>query len=128
MRIISETRIKEFWLSRKKDALDAEKYMTVWIKLARSATWKDFGDLKQTFGTADQVGNCTVFDVGNNRYRMIGRVNFAAGKIFVLKIMDHAEYDKKRWPTDCRCHLPPEPLGLPKHGRPATSPKKGARK
>lgn len=29
---------------------------------------------KQTFGSADQVGNCVVFDVGSNRYRLIGRV------------------------------------------------------
>ena len=28
--------------------------------------------LKQTFESADQVGNCVVFDVGNNRFRLFG--------------------------------------------------------
>jgi len=48
-----------------------------------------------------------VFDVGNNRYRLIGRVNYARGIVYVLKVMDHAEYDKNRWPDDCGCHKPP---------------------
>jgi mRNA interferase HigB len=136
VRIISETRIKDFWRSRKKDSLEAEKYMAVWIKLARSVVWKDFADLKQTFGSADQFGNCTIFDVGNNRYRLIGRVNYRAGKLYVLAVMDHAEYDKERWKADCGCHLPPPPLSPPKkhadstgkHGGAAKSPKKGTSK
>ena len=53
------------------------------------------------------MGNCVVFDVGNNRYRLIGRVNYARGIVYVLTVMDHAEYDKGRWIGDCGCHEPP---------------------
>jgi hypothetical protein len=35
--------------------------------LVKNAHWKDFGALKQTFSSADKVGDCVVFDVGNNR-------------------------------------------------------------
>lgn len=109
MRIISRSRLREFWEGRKADAKTAERDLTAWYKLARGAEWADFGALKQTFGTADRVGNCTVFDVGNNRYRLIGRVFFggASGRIYVLAVMDHAEYDKGAWVSDCRCHEPP---------------------
>jgi hypothetical protein len=48
-----------------------------------------------------------VFDVGNNRYRLIGRLNYRAGIVYVLKVMDHKEYDKKRWVDDCGCRRPP---------------------
>ena len=68
--------------------------------------------LRQTFGSADQVGNCVVFDVGNNRYRLIGRVkygtiNYRAGMIFILKVMDHQEYDNKLWIEQCGCRSHP---------------------
>ena len=48
-----------------------------------------------------------VFDVGNNRFRLIGRVNYRNGILYVLRVMDHAEYDKQRWVDDCGCHKPP---------------------
>jgi mRNA interferase HigB len=78
-----------------------------WRKVAEHAGWSGFSSLKQTFGSADQVGNCVAFDVGNNRFRLIGRVNYAKGIVYVLKVMDHANYDKKRWVDDSGCHNPP---------------------
>jgi mRNA interferase HigB len=107
VRVISKRRIREFWESRKHDSAVAERDLSAWYKLAKSAEWANFGALKQTFGSADQVGNCVVFDVGNNRFRLIGRVNYAKGILYVLRAMDHAEYDKKRWVDDCGCHKPP---------------------
>jgi mRNA interferase HigB len=107
VRPISKSRVAAFWESRKEDSLIAERDLSAWLKLIKHAEWDNFGEFKQTFGSADQVGNCVVFDVGNNRYRLIGRVNYGAGIIYVLKVMDHAEYDKKRWIDDCDCHKPP---------------------
>jgi mRNA interferase HigB len=56
--------------------------------------------------SADQVGNCVVFDAGNNRYRIIARIKYKQGKLFVLDVMDHAEYDKQKWVDDCGCRRP----------------------
>jgi hypothetical protein len=44
--------------------------------------------------------------VGNNRFRLIGPVNFHKGILYVLKAMDHSEYDRGLWVTDCGCHEP----------------------
>ncbi len=107
MRVISKPRLTQFWEARKKDARVAERDLAAWYKLARNVDWADFGSLKQTFGSADQVGNCTVFDVGNNRFRLIARVNFVKGIIYVLKVMDHLEYDKGHWADGGGCHQPP---------------------
>ena len=107
MRIISRRRLREFWKARKKNSAEAERDLSTWYKLAKRAEWDNFAALRQTFGSADQVGNCVVFDVGNNRFRLIGRVNYAKGIIYVLRVMDHAEYDKNRWSDDCGCHKPP---------------------
>jgi mRNA interferase HigB len=35
-----------------------------------------------------------VFDIGGNRYRLIVRINFAAGVVRVLWFGTHADYDK----------------------------------
>jgi mRNA interferase HigB len=107
MRVISRRRLREFWGARKGDAGVAERDLAAWYKLARNAEWGNFATLKQTFGSADQVGNCVVFDVGNNRFRLIGRVNYRKGILYVLRVMDHAEYDKQGWVEDCGCHKPP---------------------
>lgn len=118
MHVISRARLRAFWESRRADAAIAERDLAAWFKLARRAEWPNFAALRQTFGSADQVGNCVVFDVGNNRYRLIGRVNYAKGRLYVLKVMDHAEYDKQRWIDDCGCHEPP-PKQPPDAGEPA---------
>jgi mRNA interferase HigB len=107
VRIISRRRLREFWESRKADAALAERDLAAWYKLAKNAEWANFATLRQTFGAADQVGNCVVFDAGNNRFRLIGRVNYAKGIVYVLRVMDHREYDRKRWIDDCGCHRSP---------------------
>lgn len=112
MRIISKRRLREFWQGRKDDSERAEKDQSVWHQAAKSADWDNFAALRQTFGSADQVGNCVVFDVGNNRYRLIGRINYRKGIIYIFQVMDHREYDKNRWIDDCGCHrpLPKKPI------------------
>src|SRR5262249_2326935 len=107
VRVIAKSRLRQFWESWKEDSRIAEADLSTWYKLAREVDWPHFGALRQTFGSADQVGNCVVFDVGNNRYRLIGRVNYTRGIIYVLRVMDHREYDKKRWINSCGCNSPP---------------------
>jgi mRNA interferase HigB len=114
VRVISRARLVEFWEARKADAALAERDLSAWYKIARGASWANHAELRQTFGTADRVGNCVVFDVGNNRFRLIGRLNFARGIIYVLKVMDHAEYDRGRWADECGCHEPPPKRSDPK--------------
>ncbi len=106
MRVISRKRLVEFWEDRPGDGGTAQRDLSTWFKLVEKADWDHFAALKQTFGSADLVGNCVVFDVGNNRFRVISRVNYSAGIVYILKVMDHKEYDRNRWADDCGCHGP----------------------
>lgn len=112
MRVISHKRLQDFWNDPKGPA-DAEQYLTAWYALTVAAPWHNFGELRQTFRSADVVGDCVVFDVGNNRIRLIGRVRYATdelpGVVYVLAVLTHAEYDKNKWPDDCGCHQKPPP-------------------
>jgi mRNA interferase HigB len=105
--VIAKSHLRRFWESRKDDSAIAQRDLLTWFKMAESADWAHFGALRQTFGSADQVGNCVVFDVGNNRFRLIGRVFYATGKLYILDVMDHRQYDKGHWIEDCGCHEPP---------------------
>jgi mRNA interferase HigB len=106
VRIISRRLLREFWESRKQNAETAERDLTAWHTVAKREKWANFTDLKRTFGSADRVGNCVAFDIGNNRYRLIARINHRKGIVYTLRVMDHFEYDKKRWVDDCGCHKP----------------------
>jgi mRNA interferase HigB len=108
--VISRKALVDFWESRREDARIAKRDLSAWYKIADKASWSNFAALKQTFGSADQVGHCVVFDVGNNRYRLVALVKYSAkgrGTLFVKKVMDHAEYDKQRWSAECGCLTPP---------------------
>jgi mRNA interferase HigB len=117
MHVISRSRLRLFWKTCRNRA-DAERALSAWYKIASKAEWANFAGLKQTFGSADKVGNCVVFDVGNNRYRLIGRV-FYPHRLYVLRVMDHEEYDRVPWASQCGCHSPPPKSRTPPAKRPA---------
>src|SRR4029079_2138367 len=119
VRIISRKRLRKFSEARRGDSGTAERDLSAWYKVVQNAEWAHFGALRQTFGSADQVGNCVVFDVGHNRFRVIGRVNHKKGILYVLRVMDHREYDKDRGADACGCHKPPPKRSTPAKPKPA---------
>ena len=77
----------------------SRKALSGWLVVVRFADWNEPGDIKQTFRTADLLGNGSdrvVFDVGGNNYRMICKYLFGEKEVhlFVCWIGTHAEYDK----------------------------------
>ena len=102
MRVISRKRLREFWESH----ANSKTPLKAWYAIANSAEWTCWDDLEEVFPNADQVGNCVVFNIGGNNYRLIARMRYPV-YVYVLKIMTHAEYNKDRWPKECGCHKPP---------------------
>jgi mRNA interferase HigB len=93
VRIISRSAILEF-SGRHEDA-----YVPLmnWYRITKRAEWRDLVDVRRDFSHADIVGRRTVFNIKGNKYRLIARVNFRAQRVFILKILTHAEYAKGRW-------------------------------
>ena len=103
MRIISEARLREFWLAARGDERIArEKAMKDWRSVVRRAEWHDFSDVRQTFNHADVFKNCTIFDVGGNKYRVIAKIAYRAQIVYIRSVMTHKEYDAKAWCGDCK--------------------------
>lgn len=74
-----------------------------WFRIARSAEWQNFLYVRKTIRTADRVGSCLVFNIAQNRARLIAHVNFRTQTVIVLYVLSHAEYDRGRWKNDCNC-------------------------
>jgi len=90
MRIIAKSTLKEFWLKY----TDSEQALLSWYKVARQATWKNFNDVKEQFGTCKILGNDRiVFKVKGNNYRLVVKVTFTNQIIWIRFIGTHAEYD-----------------------------------
>lgn len=69
--------------------------LLTWYKVVRNVEWKSLEDVKAMFRTADYVGNQRiVFNIKGNDYRLIAKLNFEKGWVFVRFIGTHAEYDK----------------------------------
>ncbi len=103
MRIITEKKLRDFWAV--KDATESrrrEKVMREWITVVRRARWDNFLAVRATFNHADVFGKCTIFDVGGNKYRIIAKVAFGIGVIFIRDVLTHAEYDRTDWEHDCK--------------------------
>lgn len=123
MRIISKARLKAFWEVPGRQ--DAEGPLKAWHTHVshRSVAWQSWGNVKAEFGSARLVGNCVVFNIGGNRFRLVTRILYPSRKVFILRVMTHAEYDNDQWKTDCGCFEPPPQRRVT--GKPGTSKRKG---
>ena len=68
-----------------------------WLTKVKYADWNKPEDIKDTFGSADLLGNGTnrvIFDIAGNNYRMICQYVFGERQIhlFVCWIGTHAAY------------------------------------
>ena len=69
----------------------------IWLTLLKQADWNEPGDIADTYGSADLLGNGSnrvVFDIAGNNYRMICKYHFGITRLhlYIKWIGTHAEY------------------------------------
>ena len=96
MHIISKSYLKQFWEKHPQ----AEVSLRLWYKITSEHRWKHFDDVRQVFPHADLVGQLTVFNISGNKYRLITKIVFPKGRIYIRAVLTHAEYDKGNWKND----------------------------
>lgn len=80
----------------------ARRPLTEWHRITRNARWRNFPEVKATFGQADQAKVASgkpvvIFDIGGNKFRMIAAIHYNTQKVFVLRLLTHKEYDTDAW-------------------------------
>jgi mRNA interferase HigB len=92
MRIIARKTLRDFWESP--GNADAEQPLKAWFREASKAGWKSPTDVKAAYRTASIVANSrVVFNIGGNKYRLVVKVNYAFGVVYIRFIGTHRAYD-----------------------------------
>lgn len=68
-----------------------------WFKVAKKAQWKSLQDVRKTYRDTDGVGVYTVFNIKGNSYRLVVKIEYGFGHIYIKQVLTHAEYDKGDW-------------------------------
>lgn len=103
MWIISKRRLRESWEIH----ADAKDPLEAWYSTVAKAQWQKWADVKATYPSADLVGDCAVFNIGGNKYRLIARIRYQTHKVYVLKVLTHGAYNSGRWRDECGCYATP---------------------
>ncbi len=91
MRIIARKALREFWETHP----DAEQALRAWFTEAKGAAWKTPTDIKARYADASIVANNrVVFNIRGNNYRLVVRINYDFGIVYIRFVGTHAAYDK----------------------------------
>ena len=91
MRVIAKRILRDFWLKH----ADSEQQLKAWYNEAEQADWKSPNDIKKDYPSASILeDNRMVFNIKGNNYRLIVRINYKYGVVWIRFIGTHAEYDK----------------------------------
>ncbi len=86
-----------------KDHADARVALQAFVNTIELNLWSNLMELRASYPSTDLVGECYVFNIKGNRYRLVAKINFAAQLISVCDVMTHAKYSKGGWKNGCNC-------------------------
>lgn len=91
MRIIAIKTLADFWQSHS----DARAGLQAWYAEARHAEWKGPQDILDRYRSADVLpGNRVVFNIGGNRFRLVVKIHYNTGVVYIRFVGAHADYDR----------------------------------
>ena len=86
----------------KNKSKDVQAEALAWYQAAKNADWSSFADVRESFSDVDLVGRLLVFNIRQNRFRLIIYPVFSGRRLYIKALLNHAEYErgewKKQWP------------------------------
>ncbi|MBC3539872.1 type II toxin-antitoxin system HigB family toxin [Rufibacter sediminis] len=91
MRVIAKRALRDFWSIH----ADCEQQLKAWYNEAEQASWKSPNDIKKDYPSASILqDNRVFFNIKGNTYRLIVKINYLYGIVWIRFVGTHAEYDK----------------------------------
>ncbi len=93
MRVIAIKPLREFW--RRPGRGDAEQSLRAWFREAKHAHWRSPVEIKNDYASASIIGsNRVVFNIAGNKYRLVVKINYPYGVVYIRFVGTHKEYDR----------------------------------
>jgi len=90
MRVISKRPLREFWEQHP----EAKRALQSWYEDALRAEWQTPAAIKRTYGNASFLGdNRIVFNIKGNEYRLVVKVHYDRGHVYIRFVGTHRAYD-----------------------------------
>jgi mRNA interferase HigB len=93
MHVVSRKALRAFSTTH----ADAGVALDTWYRVPKAATWTNLAEVRRVYPATDLVNELTVFDIKGTSYRLVVRMNYRNGMIFVRGVYTHAEYDRGTW-------------------------------
>lgn len=91
VRVIAKSTLRAFWTRHN----DCEEQLKSWYKEAEEADWKGPRDIKREYPTASFLpDNRVVFNIKGNHYRLVIKINYDYGIVWIRFMGTHGQYDK----------------------------------
>ena len=90
MHIIAKRTLRLFWERHPA----AQAPLEAWFALVSKAQWTNPAQLRDSFRSADFVGDSRViFDIGGNKFRLVARIAYRHQRVMIKFVDTHKEYD-----------------------------------
>jgi mRNA interferase HigB len=78
-------------------AADVKTDALNWYRTAKAAEWTCFNDVCKEIPDADFVEGLLVFNIRENRFRLIVLTVFSRQTLYIKALLDHKTYERKEW-------------------------------
>ncbi len=96
MHIITRKTLIQFWEKHP----DSRNALMRWFKIVQNTEFNGFAELRAAFPSVDKVDHWIIFNIGDNKYRLIVAIHFNRGKLYIRHVLTHVEYDRGDWKND----------------------------
>ena len=84
---------------------EAAKELGTWEAVVSRARWRNFVEVREIFQDADAVDGYVIFNIRQNRYRLVTVIHYAKGAptetqghVYIRSVLTHADYDNRsKW-------------------------------
>lgn len=91
MRIVAIKALRLFWARHR----DAEEPLKAWYAEVTSGQWRTSQDILARYGSADILpDNRVVFNIKGNQYRLVVKIHYNTGIVYIRFIGTHSQYDQ----------------------------------
>jgi mRNA interferase HigB len=94
---------RKYLVEAEEEYPEAARELRAWYRIVCAARWRNLLEVRQVFNDADDVDGTVIFNIRQNRYRLVTVIHYARekegrvteGHIFIRAFLTHRQYDNR---------------------------------